>query len=163
MAWAGAQSALLIYLAVAGLLRMARLRKARSIGERTLFEASTFLRAILLVSGAGFLLVSIYLSFVTQDPWTALLFAGGAAAALVGYPTVIVTPSQGVSAHGGFRVVELPWAEVQSIEFHRGPSSTVVIGGTGKRVVHTGYHSAPSAFRRTCEAISHRRIVETVL
>lgn len=113
MAWEGAPSALLIYLVVAGLVRMARLRKARVVGERTLFETSTYLRAILLVSGVGFLLASIYLSFITQDLWTALLCAGVATAALVGYPTVVVTNFQGVSAHGWFRVVQIPWSDVQ--------------------------------------------------
>jgi hypothetical protein len=145
-------SGLTVYLVVTWLLKAAQSGKAKSEGGALIFSCILPMKVVLIVGGAGFLFGSFYTAFVLKDIWFSVLYAALSLAATVAYPSEIVIDNLKLQINRWYASPRnIPWKDVERIEYHRGPVTTVVIGKSGAKIAHTGMHSDPSTFRSECE------------
>lgn len=146
-------SGLIVYLAITWLLRNAKESKAKSKDDTKIFEGTTAVRAILLMCILGFAVGSLYVSFT--PPFSvagATIFGLIAIAGTAAFPSPIFLGPAGIGQvywWGG--KVFLRWDDIVRVEFHRGPSTTVVVNRQGNRIVHSGFHRGRAEFIDICQ------------
>jgi len=92
----------------------------------------------------------------------AVFFGVLTVAAVVSFPSVITVSQAGVTAHHwSGRTITIPWSDVTRLEYRRGPCTTVVVGSSGLKISHSGFHRASQTFRQLCEQRSHVRVNES--
>ena len=131
-------SALIVYLAVNGLLlATASARAKREMGD-LIFGPTGTIRLILILLILGFTCGAVHVS-LTQPPTLigAVIFGLIAAAGTFAFPSKIDAGHISVSEIKWWgSKIEIRWNGVSRIEYHQGPSTTVVRSKDGGRVVH---------------------------
>jgi hypothetical protein len=154
-------SGLLVYLFVTSLLNKAKSSRVRKLGPVMIFDATLFTRALLTVGTLGFSIGFIYLLFVSPNEVAAIcVFLGLAVIGSVAFPSTISITKEGVQEHRWWgRSTSLNWRDIQRIEYHKGPSTTILLGLGGKKIAHSGFHRDPETFQRECLEHTHLKLV----
>jgi len=146
-------SALIVYLAVNGLLHATANARAKREMDDLIFGSTKTIRLILISLILGFTCGAVYVS-LTQPPILigAVIFGLIAAAGTFAFPSKIVASRISVCEikWWGSRT-EIRWNDVDRIEYHQGPSTTVVRSKSGGRVVHSGWNRDTKGFLTLCE------------
>ena len=154
-------SGLTVYLVVTALLSNARRRKSRRKGNTNVFDGSAMLRALLVVFIIGFAAAALYVS--VNPPRSVLgttLFAFIALAGLFGFPSPIFLGPKSVEQHfwwGGN--ITMNWNDVVHVEFHKGPTTTVIRDHKGRKIIHSGFHCDTQLFLDLCQKNAHTTAV----
>lgn len=154
--------ALIVYICITCLLHNAQTSKARAIAGNLVFDASVPVK--LIVSGCilGFSIGSLYSGIVLRAFLPALVFATIAILGTFAFPSVITLDDTGVNESRWWaKTIIIPWREISSIEYHRGPSMTVIKGAAKDKTSHSAFHRSSKEFRETCARRSHQQINTT--
>ena len=153
-------AALVVYLSVHFLLHAAKASRAKKLGPRTIFDATALTRGIMILATLGFACAAVYVAFTTQDGGVGVaIFAGLAVVGTVAYPSTISITEVGVQEHTWWgRSHFIAWRDVQRIEYHQGPATTLVVGRDGKKIAHAGFHRDSDAFRAECLRHTHVKL-----
>jgi hypothetical protein len=154
-------SGLLIYTVVSGLLTSARSSKAKLSGATEVFDASPLLKAFMIFVTVGFAGGSFFMLFIPPPSRLGSgLFAFFSLCGVIGFPNpIILTPEKIEEVKWWGRLTSIKWADVAKVEFHKGPTTTVVIAKDGRRIAHSGFHAATEQFRENCARLSHHSIL----
>lgn len=146
-------SGLVVYLIVTGLLNATAQAKATRQADALLFGPTATVRWLLIALILGFACGSLYVSFTPpQSLLGAAIFGLISMAGTLAFPANIVVNGTGVAEvkwWGSQKTI--PWRDIDRIEYHRGPATTVVLGKSGTRVVHSGWNRDTSGFLASCE------------
>ena len=156
-------SALIVYLVVTGLLHSTAHTRAGRDKEDLIFGPTSTLRIMLLVLIVGFTCGAIYVS-VSEPPFLlgGVIFGFIAVAGTFAFPSKIVVSSRKLSEVKWWGIrTEIQWKDVSRIEYHRGPSTTVVRSKSGEKVVHSGWNRDSNGFLTECERRSHVHAIES--
>jgi hypothetical protein len=147
-------SALIVYLVVTGLLHATAHARAKEESDDSLIYGPTALvRAILIILILGFTFGAVYVS-VSRPPLLVgtAIFGFIAVAATFAFPSKIIVRRRSISEIKWWgTTIDIPWADVSRIEYHRGPSTTVLRGKHGGKVVHSGWNRDSVGFLKICE------------
>lgn len=154
-------SALIVYLVVTGLLHATAHARAKQESDDSLIYGPTALvSAILIIIILGFTLAALYVS-VSRPPLLigTAIFGFIAAAGTFAFPSRIVVRRSSVSEIKWWgSKIDIPWTDVSRIEYHRGPSTTVLRGKVGGKVVHSGWNRDSVGFLKICEQRTGRPV-----
>ncbi|MGA3082733.1 MAG: hypothetical protein ABSD44_15385 [Terracidiphilus sp.] len=145
-------SALLVYLCIFTILNISKSSKAKRLAGSIIFDGTFITKAMLIVSTAGFTLGTIYVFVKAKDDIMGMvIFSSLAVAGSAGFPSTISITRNGISEHQWWgRTIYIDWREIQKIEYHKGPQSTVLYGCGGKKITHSGFHRDPHVFQKEC-------------
>ena len=154
-------SSLLIYGIVGGLLSSARNAKVKTVSAAEVFDAKPTLKALIIVVAVGFAVGSFFMLFISPPFWWgAILFALFSLCGIVGFPNPIILTTEKIEEVKWWgRQTSISWSDVAKIEFHKGPTTTIVIAKDGKKIAHSGFHVATELFRKECVRLSHHQIL----
>jgi len=144
-------------------MRSAGASKAKREGDTIIFGGNNIVNAVALVAIVGFSLASFYVA-VTPPPYIfgSLLFGGLAMGGAYAFPApIVVSPSGLRQTNWWGRTIGMPWQDVTSLEFHRGPSATIVADQSGRKVVHSGFHRGRDQFLEICQSKTHLRLASS--
>lgn len=146
-------SGLIVYLVVTGLLHSTAQSKATQQADALLFGPTTTVRWLLIALIVGFACGSIYVSVTPpRSVIGAVIFGLISVAGTLAFPANVLVTGTGVSEVKWWGVQKMiPWKNVDRIEYHRGPATTVVLGRDGTRVVHSGWNRDTNGFLVSCE------------
>ena len=146
-------SGLIVYLVVTGLRNTTAQTKARRQADALLFGPTDVVRRLLIVMILGFACGSIYVSLTPpQSLLGAIVFGSIAMAGTFAFPAnIIVNSTEVVQARWWGAQRAISWKEVNRIEYHKGPATTVVIAMDGRRIVHSGWNRDTEGFLAWCE------------
>ena len=141
-------SALIVYLVVTGLLHATAHAKARQEPDSLIYGPTALVKAVSVIVILGFTFGAVYVS-VSQPPLPigTAIFGFIAVAGTFAFPSKIVVSRSSVSEikWWGTRT-DIRWPDVSRIEYHRGPSTTVLRGKDGSKVVHSGWNRDGAGF-----------------
>jgi hypothetical protein len=154
-------SGLLIYGIISGLLSSARNAKVKTIGSAKVFDAKPTLKALIILAAFGFAIGSFFVLFIRPPSWPgAILFACLSLCGIVGFPNPIILTAERIEEVKWWgRQTSIRWSDVERVEFHKGPTTTVVVAKNGKKISHSGFHAATEQFREECSRLSHHQIL----
>ncbi len=146
-------SALIVYLVVTGLLHTTAQAKATRQVDALLFGPTTTVRYLLIALILGFACGSLYVSFTPpQSLPGAIVFGLISVAGTLAFPANIVVTGLGVTEVKWWGAQKtILWEDVDRMEYHSGPATTVVVSKTGTRIVHSGWNRDTSGFLESCE------------
>ena len=141
-----------VYLVITWLLRNAAASKAKHQGDTVVFGGTRLVNAISLASIVGFALASLYVAITPpRSLLGSLVFGGLAIGGAYAFPAPIHLSPTGLRQTSWWgRTVSLPWQSIVKLEFHKGPSTTVVADEAGRKVVHSGFHCDGTEFLELC-------------
>jgi hypothetical protein len=154
---------LLVYLFVSSMLYRAKSSKVKRSGAVIIFDATPLTKAVLMVGTLGFSIGSIYLLLTAPSETLGVcIFSGFAVIGTVSFPSTISITKEGVQEHKWWgKSTLLSWGDIQRIEYHKGPSTTVLFGPGGKKIAHSGFHRDPETFQRECLDHTHLKLVKS--
>jgi hypothetical protein len=154
-------SGLLVYLFVSSMLNKAKSSRVKKSGPIMIFDATLFTKAVIALGATGFSIAAVYLVLTT--PGAALgvyVFSGLAVVCSVAFPSTISITKEGVQEHQWWgKSIILNWRDIQKIEYHKGPSTTVLFGSDGRKIAHSGFHRDPETFQNECLKHTHLKLV----
>jgi hypothetical protein len=158
-------STILICITVPSLLRWLYSSSSKQAveeeGASLVFPAASKIIAVIRWSG-----VALGTVFLASTPWTldkpvaivtctmiGLVFLG---MSFLCRAIPVVLTAEGISgpsvwSQGNF----IPWSQVKQIEFNKGNQVTKVIGISGTKIYHSGFHAAPERFRQELKQRTH--------
>jgi hypothetical protein len=146
-------SGLVVYLVVTGLLHATAQAKATRQADALLFGPTITVRWLLIALVLGFACGSLYVSLT---PPQSLL--GAAIFGLISMAGTLAFPANSLVTETGVAEVKwwgtqktILWRDVDRIEYHKGPATTVVVSKAGTKVVHSGWNRDTSGFLESCE------------
>ena len=146
-------SGLIVYLVVTGLLHATAQANATRQADALLFGPTTTVRWLFIALILGFACGSLYVSLTPpRSLLGAAIFGLISMAGTLAFPANILVTGTGVAEikwWGAQR--RIPWRDVDRIEYHRGPATTVVLSKSGTRVVHSGWNRNTKGFLTSCE------------
>ena len=146
-------SGLIVYLVVTGLLHATAQAKATRQADALLFGPTTTARWLLILLILGFACGSLYVSLTPpQSLLGAIIFGLISISGTLAFPANILVTGAGVAEIKWWGTQKaIPWRDVDRIEYHRGPATTVVLSKNGIRVVHSGWNRDTNGFLTSCE------------
>ena len=146
-------SGLIVYLIVTGLLNATAQSKATRQADALLFGPTETVRWLLIVLILGFACGSLYVSLTPpQSLLGAVIFGLISIAGTLAFPANIVVSGTGVAETKWWGTQKaIPWNDVDRIEYHKGPATTVIRSKDGTRVVHSGWNRDTSGFLASCQ------------
>jgi hypothetical protein len=153
-------AALLVYLSVHFLLHVAKSSKVKKQGPRLVFDATLPIRVVMIIATAGFASGAAYVAFAVKGGLVgAVIFAGLAVIGTLAYPSTISITRDGVQEHTWWgKSTYIAWHDVERIEYHQGPATTLVVSRDGKKIAHAGFHSDSESFRAECLSHTHLKL-----
>ncbi len=154
-------SGLFVYLFVSSMLNKAKVSRVKKSGPAIIFDATLFTKAVIAAGAIGFSIGSFYVALT--KPSAALgvyVFSGLAVMCSFAYPSTISITSDGVREYRWWgKSTILKWRDVQKIEYHKGPATTVVFGLDGSKIAHSGFHRDPDTFQTECLKHTHLKLL----
>jgi hypothetical protein len=146
-------SALIVYLAVTGLLHSTAQARATREADVLVFGPTAAVRYLLVALILGFAAATFYVSLTPPPSLLGATIFGliSISGTLAFPPDVLVTASGVAEVKWWGAKTEISWKEVSRIEYHKGPATTVVVSKAGTKVVHAGWNRDTSGFLRSCE------------
>jgi len=153
-------SGLLVYLFVSSLLNQAKSSRVRKSGAVMIFEATTFTKAVIATGAIGFSAGSVYLALTKPSATLGVcVFSVLAVMCSIAFPSTISITKEGVQEHQWWkRSIVLNWRDIRKIEYHKGPSTTVLFGLDGTKIAHSGFHRDPKTFQSECLKHTHLKL-----
>lgn len=110
-------------------------------------------RTILFIAVSGFTCGAIYAAMIHPPLLIGVtIFGFIAVATTFAFPSNILVSRNSVSEIKWWGTkTEIQWKDVSRIEFHKGPSTTVIRGRGGGKVVHSGWNRDTRGFLKACE------------
>jgi|SRR5882724_6353417 len=154
-------SGLLVYLFVSSMLNKAKSSRVKESGSVMIFDATLFTKTVIALGAIGFSISSVYLALTTPNAALGVsVFSGLAVICTIAFPSTIVMTKEGVQEHQWWRKsIILNWKDIQKIEYHKGPSTTVLLGLNGRKIAHSGFHRDPETFQSECLKHTHLKLV----
>ncbi|MGA2350177.1 MAG: hypothetical protein ABSF70_07085 [Terracidiphilus sp.] len=154
-------SGLIVYLIVSSMLDKAKASRVKRSGPVMIFDA-TLTTKVLIVSGAiGSSIGSVYLALTTPDASLGVyVFAGLAVMCSIAFPSTISITKEGVQEHQWWgKSTIINWGDIRRIEYHKGPSTTVLFGISKRKIAHSGFHRDPETFQSECLKHTHLKLL----
>jgi hypothetical protein len=156
-------SGLLVYFSVSSMLDKAKSSRVKKSGPIMIFDATLFTlrKAVVPLGAIGSSIGSVYL--VLTKPSAALgvyVFSGLEVMCSIAFPSTLSITKEGVQEHLWWgKSIILNWRDIQKIEYHKGPSTTVLFGLDGRKIAHSGFHRDPETFQSECLKHTHLKLV----
>lgn len=146
-------AALLVYLAISGLLRSAATAKAKGEGDKLAFGPTATFHLLGIVAIIGSAGASLYLALIHPP-----LLLGVAIFGFISLSGTWAFPPQILAGADGLQQIKLwgstvtmRWADIRRVEYHKGPATTVVADKNGRKIVHAGFNRDSSGFQDLCQ------------
>jgi hypothetical protein len=154
-------SGLLVYFFVSSMLNKAKSSRVKKSGPIMIFDATLFTKAVVALGAIGFSIGSVYLVLTTPSAALGVyVFSGLAVMCSIAFPSTISITKEGVQENRWWgKSIILNWRDIQKIEYHKGPSTTVLVGPDGRKIAHSGFHRDPDTFQSECLKHTHLKLV----
>ena len=154
-------SGLLVYLFVSSMLNKAKSSRVKRSGPTMIFDATLFTKAVIGLGAIGCTIASIYLVWAVPGSGLGVfVFSALAVMCSIAFPSIISITEEGVQEHQWWRkAILLNWGDIQKIEYHKGPATTVLFGLDGRKIAHSGFHRDPKTFQSECLKHTHLKLV----